>query len=124
MEIDENMVELVEAINDIRGLSTFSSCGGHDSPKAGQVEAGRFTVSFSADLGDAGWRGLTLLSCAVREYIGEIDADVVCLQAWFNGHDSDDADDPEFLCFDLTGEAPAVPQQLAEVIAEILVQIE
>ena len=124
LEIDANMVELVDAINDIPGLSTFSSCGGHDNPTAGQVAAGRFTVSIDVDLDDSGWRGLTLLSCAVREYIEALEDDAVCLSAWFNGVDEDDADDPDLLCFDLSGEAPAAPQQLAEIIAGILVQIE
>jgi tRNA(Phe) wybutosine-synthesizing methylase Tyw3 len=43
-EVDDNMVNLVEIMNTIPGMFTFSSCGGHENPDGGQVAAGQFTV--------------------------------------------------------------------------------
>ena len=117
MKIDTNVLTLVKAINAIPGISTFSSCGGHDNPRPNQAPAGTFTVSIDADRNSAGWRGLTVLSRAVADY-GHVD-----LIAWFNGDDDTPADEVECLCFELRGTTPAVADELADVISTTLAGI-
>jgi hypothetical protein len=48
-EIDENIVPLVEVINRFDGLYTIGSCGGHQSPRPGQLPANQWSVLFKVD---------------------------------------------------------------------------
>lgn len=45
-ELDENIVELVKAINSFPGIFTVGSCGGHEDPEEYQNKHGTFDIVF------------------------------------------------------------------------------
>ncbi len=45
-EIDERVRTLVDTLNALPGIDTFSSCGGHRNPNPGQQRYPRFSVDF------------------------------------------------------------------------------
>ncbi len=64
VELDENIARLVRACDRLPGLSTTSSCGGHENPDAqsGQQPFGQFYVSLCVTNWWEAWRGLTMLA--------------------------------------------------------------
>jgi hypothetical protein len=99
-EIDANIRSLVNALNALPALTTFSSCGGHPEPdpNTAQVPEGVFYVCFDVAQSAMGWRALVLIAWACGEVGGD-------LEAWFNA-DVDDDDprlDVDALCFELRG---------------------
>ncbi|REK18348.1 MAG: hypothetical protein DWQ37_04330 [Planctomycetota bacterium] len=66
VELDDNIARLVRACDQLPGLSTTSSCGGHESPNAehGQQPLGQFYVSLCVANWWEAWRGLTMLTAA------------------------------------------------------------
>ena len=46
MNIDKRVANLVQTLNDIDGIETASSCGGHVCPELGQVNEYNFYVDF------------------------------------------------------------------------------
>jgi hypothetical protein len=110
IEVDDNMVRLIDVLNSIPAVDTFSSCGGHDDPKSSQVAAGRFTVSLSIEQNRHGWVALGLLARAI------IPMDSVTLHPWDN---SDPEEDEEpMLDWALSGSVS--PDALAEIIENLL----
>jgi len=70
-EMDDNVQSLLEAINSLPGLQTFSSCGGHPQPDQGQAPEGHFYVNFYLDPDAAGWDSLGRLAYAAAHFLGE-----------------------------------------------------
>jgi hypothetical protein len=48
-DLDENIRELVRVLNEIPGVKTIGSCGGHDNPAHGQWGQGTWYVKFELD---------------------------------------------------------------------------
>lgn len=61
--IDENIRDLVRAMNALPGIETLGSCGGHESPTTIQQPEGSWFVSFSVAFSPEGWRSLELIAC-------------------------------------------------------------
>ncbi len=93
MKIDKKVKRLVAALNQIPGVDTFSSCGGHENPTLGQVPHGCFTVSLDIEQSAAGWRALERITWA----IWETDPERIRLTTWPSG------DTPDTLAFSLAG---------------------
>ena len=87
-ELDEPIVPLVEALNRIPGVITFSSCGGHDDWRercACAVPADQFWVSFDIEPTQRGWKALELIAWAVARY-GTDSGDPECIDTvvWYS----------------------------------------
>ena len=81
-KIDRAVRPIVDALNAIPGISTYSSCGGHAKRTCvSQVEAGTFSVSFGVERTRRGWSALDRLT----EAVGEAASPATDLVAWFNG---------------------------------------
>src|SRR5664279_2559324 len=65
--VDANVVALIDALNEINGVRTFASCGGHPDPTAGQVGEGDFTVSLDFTEDASGWLAITVIALAIKE---------------------------------------------------------
>lgn len=63
-DIDVNIRGLVDVLNQLPGISTLGSCGGHERPidEIGQRPIGEWFVTFSASLKRGGWRSIELLA--------------------------------------------------------------
>lgn len=79
--IDPGVRKLVSAMNALPGLSTYSSCEGHDDPKGCQKPKGTFGVSFDVAQSFRGWRALEVLSSAAFA----MKRGFVEIHAWDNG---------------------------------------
>ena len=76
MNIDPNVLELVEVLNEIDGIETSGSCGGHISPEKGQESEGSFYVCFDIDTG----------FLEVLEHLAwAADHPDISLSAWYDG---------------------------------------
>jgi hypothetical protein len=84
-DLDPPVRRIVHAINEIDGISTFGSCGGHPSAEMTAVSAPEdwFYVSVAVLRNYRGWRGLGILVWAANEVDLEI-------EAWFNGTERGD----------------------------------
>ena len=73
-ELDENIVGLVKALNSFKGITTTSSCGGHENPvSAAQWPKGSWYVAFVIDRDDHGWFALEFLSWLINhDYQGHV----------------------------------------------------
>lgn len=105
--IDERVRKLVRAMNRVPGVYTFSSCGGHPEPRAGQSSEGEFDISFDVRRRSEGWRALGLISAAILE---TEDWGKVQVVAWCSGQTA------ETLAFSLEGRGFADPDDLARAI--------
>jgi len=67
MDIDADVRPLVNALNTLPGISTYSSCGGHANPTPSQTAEGHFYVCFNLEEGPMGrplakaWDSLALI---------------------------------------------------------------
>jgi hypothetical protein len=110
LNLDANMVDLVEALNSIEGVTTFASCGGHANPLGSQVGAGKFMVSLDIDQNESGWQAIAIIAIA----IDLLRAGDVKLSSW-----ASTSDDGEILLqFDLSGEG-ILPDALAAQIRSV-----
>ena len=64
-EIDERVRKLVDALNRIPHLETFSSCGGHENQTRGQLPAGQFCVHLKIRRTKDGWNAVEVLADAM-----------------------------------------------------------
>ncbi len=69
LAIDFRVQRLVQALNAIQGVETFSSCGGHPEPSSAEAQCGEeeFYVCFTVEHNEQGWRALAFISWAARE---------------------------------------------------------
>lgn len=106
-EVDERVVSLVEAMNLIPGVLTFSSCGGHAKPtNVSQKPRGYFYVAFDVHRNSTGFHALGIILAAMYE----VDAERLELTPWLSG------EGPETLSFQVNGRAGADPDALAKEI--------
>jgi len=113
--MDSRVARLVSALNAIPGVHTYSSCGGHAVPGAGQVARDKFYVSFDLGRNRQSWRALGLVTPAVdKTAAGE--KGNVCIRPWI----SSDADDPDALSFSLEGRRGADPDEIAHWLEVLL----
>jgi hypothetical protein len=108
-EIDTNILRLVEALNALPGVYTFSSCWAASDwePAAGQCGAGEFQVNFELARNHHGWRALRFIQWAIQQTDSCYD-DGLGLKVWT---------DPEAatLCFEIHGHQ-ADPDELAGIL--------
>lgn len=72
VEIDDNVVELIDAINSLEGVMTVSSCGGHEDPERGYSE-GTYYVAFTAtSLDEKAFRSLRVITWALKQCLPEV----------------------------------------------------
>lgn len=107
MNLDENMVNLVHAINMLHGITTFSSCGGHDNPNVSQAPKNEWYVNFDVDIECGGYNSLRYLTQIVYSYL---DPETITISTWWNGDD-----DEGCLCFEIKGKN-IDPDEVAEEI--------
>ena len=55
MTIDPSVKKLVDTLNSLPGVTTFSSCQGHENPEIGQVHDDEFYVNFDIAHSGLGW---------------------------------------------------------------------
>ena len=65
-ELDSNMVEICKALNKFKGIRTVSSCGGHGNPAPYQRPVGSWSVSFTVEHNEHGWRALEFLTWVIN----------------------------------------------------------
>jgi hypothetical protein len=129
-EIDERVRRLVYVLNDLPGVSTRSSCGGHENPSGSQVESDSFYVNFSIQMdgnrpSKKGWRSLGIIEratelCSInceqeydsKDYPYSI---IVC-----NLTDAQDEESLTYLDFEISGRYGADPDMLADNISDIV----
>jgi hypothetical protein len=109
LEIDANMANLVAAVSCVPGVYTFSSCGGHENPRPGQVGPDEFYVCFTVPQNAQGWRALELLAHPLT-------LEDVSLVAWCNN------DEPlsGSLVFTIRGTKGADPDEVADAIYDAM----
>ncbi len=66
-DIDKKVRNLVEALNRLKGVWTYSSCGGHSDPNECQAPKNQFYVCFNVSRSSKGWRALDVIAWAVYE---------------------------------------------------------
>ncbi len=106
-DLDANVVELVRAMNAIRGLVTIQSCGGHEAPRSdlAQVGTGLWYVTFAVTHFEA----LALLAFAAYNF-----AAAVRITAFYKPFSADF--DTSDLFFQLNGREIA-PDEFAQALA-------
>lgn len=102
IEIDARVRPLVECLNDLPAVSTFSSCGGHANPDRSQVPEGHFQVSLIVE--DLGSLEVIVRACDSFTFDGPTDQGEAKVKAWYDGG----------LNFDLSGRGD--PARLARLI--------
>src|SRR5215469_17151874 len=71
MQIDERVKFLVDVLNSLPGIETFSSCGGHENPDTtSQCPADEFYVRFTVRESREGMRSLRRLGWATLCFPG------------------------------------------------------
>ena len=82
--LDKNIVPLVDALNDLPGMETLASCGGHEQPDELQCPVNEWFVSFQVER--VKLRGLHIILDVLAKHI-----DVgIKLTAHYDGNCSDD----------------------------------
>lgn len=66
-EIEDGVIETVDAINDFEGLRTVGSCEGHDDQNGGQP-GDEWFVAIKPDRSEHGWFDLEFLSWVVSDF--------------------------------------------------------
>jgi hypothetical protein len=113
-EVDANLVRLVDALNELPGVRTFSSCGGHEGQtNAGQCRPGEFYVNFDVPYNKLGWKALEYAVKAIDIFEQSSQRhQLVVLQPWLN----------PALCWQLKGHG--VTDVDIEALAEIFESID
>ena len=70
-EIDLPIRSLVYALNEIPGVYTFDSCGGHPNPILCQEPEGTWRVNFEIEHNARGWKALDLLARTTERFLPE-----------------------------------------------------
>ena len=65
-EIDDNVKSLCQALNNLPGIYTCFSCGGHANHVPPQGPEGEFYVSFEVDVLAGGWLSFELINRVVH----------------------------------------------------------
>jgi tRNA(Phe) wybutosine-synthesizing methylase Tyw3 len=66
MGIENRVQKLVDVLNKLPDVETFSSCGGHENPEEYQAPSDKFFVRFTVKKTRKGWRSLELLVWAIH----------------------------------------------------------
>jgi len=61
-KIDNNILSLVCVLNDLEGITTGGSCGGHANPRPDQQPESHWNIVFLVDHTEDGWYALEFLS--------------------------------------------------------------
>jgi len=118
-ELDDNIVKLVRCLNNLPGILTLSSCGGHHRPKLdlGQWRDGTWYVQFVVDHTEAGWKTLEFLAWAVNiDYRGGPGQHVIFVPKAPPPHEHGPG---EVLSFFVEGYTGSNPDQLAEYLESV-----
>jgi hypothetical protein len=65
MMIDKKIANLVEALNKLPGIYTYSSCVGHDNPTQGQRQKDNWYVAFDCEKTENGWKSIDIITQAI-----------------------------------------------------------
>jgi hypothetical protein len=117
MIVEERVRRLVDELNLIPGIYTFSSCGGHSDPQPGQSEDGVFEISFSVFPLEGGWFGLERIAFAIWMDLSDDRSGELArtdMTAWWNGGERFDEG---WIDFALTGTGD--PDELAETLVKV-----
>ena len=104
MQVDRRVRLLVEALNELPAVETFSSCGGHDQPDEAmsQVPADQFYVSFNVTPSEQGWQSLALVIWAAETSEIAAGQGEATVRAWYNNLDPK-YEGPDRLAFTVRG---------------------
>lgn len=110
VEIDVPIARLVQVLNEIPGVCTLNSCGGHsDQIYFDQVPEGCFYVSFAVDRPFKGWKALDLIVSVLGNDGRQLSLEAV------------NADDERpFVIFNLSGDGSIDANELAVRLSEKL----
>jgi len=65
---EERVARLVRALDELPGVETYSSCGGHPTPlEDSQCPENEFFVCFNVTRDEPGWRALEYIAWAAAE---------------------------------------------------------
>lgn len=118
MQIDERVKFLVDVLNSLPGIETFSSCGGHENPDTtSQCPADEFYVRFAVRESQEGMRSLRRLGWATLCFPGGEDG-LVDLSVWWKDDEEEGPAESVPLSFELYGSEGADPDELAALIEE------
>lgn len=110
--IDARVQKLVTALNQLPGITTFGSCGGHPNPGPRQWPAGTCYVKFTASEAGGGLVSVQFISWLLRDLRRHgIPWRIVGLRP-----PADRAVPPAELVFALEGYLGSDPDELAEVL--------
>ena len=106
-KVDANVRALVDALNALPGIFTFSSCGGHaKGTNDSQLPADEFAVNFHVDVFAGGWLSLEWIA---RTIDFSEDVAKLTVAVWSE-------DKPDTMAFELKGVDGAVADDLAELL--------
>ena len=81
IQIDPKVARLVTALNNLAGISTNSSCGGHENPTCvSQVAENEWYVDFVLTPHQLAWQSLELIAIAQGEFMDSVE-----LTVWHDG---------------------------------------
>lgn len=117
IKIDENMHELLDVMNNLPGIYTFSSCGGHMHPSEHQLREGEFYVCFDIDQdeSDMGLISLELLTAVCQEH-------EAIITSWFDAglhFELHGLVDPNLIANDLQNEFNVIASQIDNMMNQI-----
>ena len=107
IKTDDRICHLVETLNTLDGIRTFSSCGGHENPGLGQIPAGEFDINMDVEPTEAGFYSLSIIRSAMYMHP---EHESLMLQVWLCGVE------PDVIAFSLWGCNKADPGILSELI--------
>ncbi len=89
IQIERRVLALVRSLNDIPGVVTFTSCGGHPKPaKESHAPDGEFFVAFEVEPTARGWAALQRIAWGVAGASDATDSGWIELTAcWMGGED-------------------------------------
>ena len=116
IELDPRVERLVKVMNDIPGVYTFSSCGGHEAPAKDQVPRDQFNIGFDLEWTSHGFRALSLIQFAIQKTSAGLGGNMK-VTTWA---DPGDVYNPGALHFELNGQLFADPNELADTLTALL----
>lgn len=110
MGIENRVQKLIDVLNKLPDVETFSSCGGHENPEADQLPADQFFVYFNVKKTIKGWKTLELLVWAIHN----TDFDRLMLNIWNEEHDK------RRIAFEILGIENVEPNDLADTLESLM----
>ncbi len=116
---DENMENLMGAINAVPGAHALAGCGGHEFPEPGQLAAGAFMAMVKFDPNEEGWMAMAFVARAVGRCPGAYRPGGMMIQVRYTVDETGDTEAQD-ICFAVIGLSPITPNLLAAEIIYLL----